>query len=66
VRIAGCGPGRDAHRLRNPIFCADRDPPRATTTAQLEKDIAAAQCDLDAATLADLAALQRRHLNPAG
>ena len=37
----------------------------ATTTAQLDEDIAAAQVDLDAATLADVAALQVRYPNPA-
>ncbi len=38
----------------------------ATTMAQLEEDIAAAQCELDAATLADIAAVQVRYPNPAG
>ena len=38
----------------------------ATTLAQLEEDIAAAQCELDAATLADIAAVQVRYPNPAG
>jgi aryl-alcohol dehydrogenase-like predicted oxidoreductase len=38
----------------------------ATTMAQLEEDIAAAQCELDNATLADIAALQVRYPNPAG
>jgi aryl-alcohol dehydrogenase (NADP+) len=38
----------------------------ATSMAQLEEDIAAAQFELDAATLADIAALQLRYPNPAG
>ena len=38
----------------------------ATTMAQLEEDIAAAQCALDAETLADIAAVQARFPNPAG
>jgi len=38
----------------------------ATTRAQLEEDIAAAQCQLDAGTLADIAAIQERFPNPAG
>ncbi len=38
----------------------------ATTLAQLEEDIAAAQFDLDAQTLADIAAIQARYPNPAG
>ncbi len=38
----------------------------ATTTAQLEEDIAAAQGDLDAATLAEIARIQVRFPNPAG
>ena len=38
----------------------------ATTMAQLEEDIAAAQFELDAQTLADIAALQIRYPNPAG
>jgi aryl-alcohol dehydrogenase-like predicted oxidoreductase len=38
----------------------------ATTLAQLEEDIAAAQFDLDAETLADIAAVQARFPNPAG
>ncbi|MEO8303684.1 MAG: aldo/keto reductase [Betaproteobacteria bacterium] len=38
----------------------------ATTMAQLEEDIAAAQFELDAATLADIAAVQVRFPNPAG
>jgi aryl-alcohol dehydrogenase-like predicted oxidoreductase len=37
----------------------------ATTLAQLEEDIAAAQCELDAAALADIAAIQARYPNPA-
>ena len=38
----------------------------ATTMAQLEEDIAAAQCELDAGTLAAIAAIQQRFPNPAG
>ena len=38
----------------------------ATTMAQLEEDIAAAQFELDAPTLADIAALHIRYPNPAG
>ena len=38
----------------------------ATTLAQLEEDIAAAQFELDAQTLADIAAVQERYPNPAG
>jgi aryl-alcohol dehydrogenase-like predicted oxidoreductase len=38
----------------------------ATTMAQLEEDIAAAQFDLDAETLAEVVALQARYPNPAG
>ena len=38
----------------------------ATSTAQLQEDIAAAQFELDAATLADIAAIQLRFPNPAG
>ncbi|MDQ2964040.1 MAG: aldo/keto reductase [Pseudomonadota bacterium] len=38
----------------------------ATTMAQLEEDIAAAQFVLDAETLADIAAVQARFPNPAG
>jgi aryl-alcohol dehydrogenase-like predicted oxidoreductase len=38
----------------------------ATTMAQLEEDLAAAQFELDAATLADIAAIQQRFPNPAG
>jgi aryl-alcohol dehydrogenase (NADP+) len=38
----------------------------ATTMAQLEEDLAAAQFELDAQTLADIAALQVRYPNPAG
>lgn len=38
----------------------------ATTMAQLEEDIAAAQFELDGETLADIAALQVRYPNPAG
>jgi aryl-alcohol dehydrogenase-like predicted oxidoreductase len=38
----------------------------ATTMAQLAEDIAAAQVDLDAQTLADIAAVQVRYPNPAG
>jgi len=38
----------------------------ATTRAQLEEDIAAAQFELDAQTLADIAAVQERYPNPAG
>jgi len=38
----------------------------ATSMAQLEEDIAAAQCDLDADTLAAIAAVQVRFPNPAG
>jgi aryl-alcohol dehydrogenase (NADP+) len=37
----------------------------ATTLAQLEEDIAAAQCQLDAETLAEIAAIQERFPNPA-
>jgi len=37
----------------------------ATTIAQLEEDIAAAQCDLDAPTLAEIAAVQAHYPNPA-
>jgi aryl-alcohol dehydrogenase (NADP+) len=37
----------------------------ATTLAQLEEDIAAAQIDLDAEALADIAAVQVRYPNPA-
>ena len=37
----------------------------ATTMAQLEEDIAAAQFELDAQTLADIAAIQVRYPNPA-
>ena len=38
----------------------------ATTVAQLEEDIAAAQVELDAATLADIAEVQLRYPNPTG
>ena len=38
----------------------------ATTMAQLEEDIAAAQFELDAETLAEIAAVQARYPNPAG
>jgi aryl-alcohol dehydrogenase-like predicted oxidoreductase len=38
----------------------------ATTMAQLQEDIAAAQIELDAETLADIAAVQVRYPNPAG
>jgi len=38
----------------------------ATTLGQLEEDIAAAQFELDAQTLADIAAVQERYPNPAG
>lgn len=38
----------------------------ATTLAQLAEDIAAAQFELDAATLAEIAAIQARFPNPAG
>ena len=38
----------------------------ATTLAQLEEDIAAAQFELDAQTLEDIAAVQERYPNPAG
>jgi aryl-alcohol dehydrogenase-like predicted oxidoreductase len=38
----------------------------ATSMAQLEEDIAAAQFELDAETLADIAAIQLRYPNPAG
>jgi aryl-alcohol dehydrogenase-like predicted oxidoreductase len=38
----------------------------ATTPAQLAEDIAAAQFELDAETLADIAAVQARFPNPAG
>ncbi|HTS21181.1 MAG TPA: aldo/keto reductase [Casimicrobiaceae bacterium] len=37
----------------------------ATSMAQLEEDIAAAQFELDAGTLADIAAIQQRYPNPA-
>ena len=37
----------------------------ATSTAQLDEDIAGAQVELDAATLAEIAALQVRYPNPA-
>jgi aryl-alcohol dehydrogenase (NADP+) len=37
----------------------------ATSTAQLEENIAAAEADLDAETLAEIAAIQQRHPNPA-
>jgi aryl-alcohol dehydrogenase-like predicted oxidoreductase len=37
----------------------------ATTMAQLEENIAAAQCELDADTLAEIAKLQIRYPNPA-
>jgi aryl-alcohol dehydrogenase-like predicted oxidoreductase len=38
----------------------------ATSLAQLEEDIAAAQFDLDPGTLADIASIQQRYPNPAG
>lgn len=38
----------------------------ATTLAQLEQDLAAAQIDLDADTLAEIASIQQRFPNPAG
>jgi len=38
----------------------------ATTMAQLEEDIAAAQAELDAQTLADIETIQIRYPNPAG
>jgi aryl-alcohol dehydrogenase-like predicted oxidoreductase len=38
----------------------------ATTLAQLAEDVAAAQVELDAGTLADIAAIQVRYPNPAG
>jgi aryl-alcohol dehydrogenase-like predicted oxidoreductase len=38
----------------------------ATTMAQLEEDIAAAQFELDGETLAEVAAIQMRYPNPAG
>ncbi len=38
----------------------------ATTLAQLDEDVAAAQVELDAAALADIAAVQLRFPNPAG
>ena len=38
----------------------------ATTMPQLEEDIAAAQFELDAEVLADIAAVQARYPNPAG
>ena len=38
----------------------------ATSMAQLEEDIAAAQLELDAETLAGIAAIQLRYTNPAG
>jgi aryl-alcohol dehydrogenase-like predicted oxidoreductase len=38
----------------------------ATSLAQLEEDIAAAQFDLDADTLAEIASIQQRYPNPAG
>ena len=38
----------------------------ATTMAQLEEDIAAAQLELDAPTLADIEAVRLRYPNPAG
>ena len=38
----------------------------ATTMAQLEEDIAAAQIELDPQTLADIEAIQIRYTNPAG
>ena len=38
----------------------------ATSLAQLEEDIAAAQMELDADTLAEIAAIQIRYPNPAG
>ena len=38
----------------------------ATTLAQLDEDIAAAQGELDAGTLAEIAAIQVRYPNPAG
>ena len=37
----------------------------ATTLAQLEEDIAGAQCELDSETLADIAGVQVRYPNPA-
>ena len=38
----------------------------ATSMAQLEEDIAAAQLELDADTLGEIAAIQLRYPNPAG
>jgi aryl-alcohol dehydrogenase-like predicted oxidoreductase len=38
----------------------------ATTMPQLEEDIAAAQFELDAEALADIAAVQSHYPNPAG
>jgi len=38
----------------------------ATTMAQLEEDVAGAQVELDAETLAEVVALQARYPNPAG
>jgi aryl-alcohol dehydrogenase-like predicted oxidoreductase len=38
----------------------------ATSIAQLEEDIAAANVELDAETLSDIAAIQQRYPNPAG
>jgi aryl-alcohol dehydrogenase-like predicted oxidoreductase len=38
----------------------------ATSLAQLEEDIAAAQFDLDPGTLADISSIQQRYPNPAG
>ena len=38
----------------------------ATTMAQLEEDIAAAQFELDAQTLAEIAVIQTHYPNPAG
>ncbi|HEY5310043.1 MAG TPA: aldo/keto reductase, partial [Casimicrobiaceae bacterium] len=38
----------------------------ATTMAQLAEDVAAAQVELDAQTLAEIAAVQVRYPNPAG
>jgi aryl-alcohol dehydrogenase-like predicted oxidoreductase len=38
----------------------------ATTMAQLEEDIAAAQFELDAETLSEIAKVQERYPNPAG
>jgi aryl-alcohol dehydrogenase (NADP+) len=38
----------------------------ATSLAQLEEDVAAAQFDLDPDTLADVASIQQRYPNPAG